>query len=164
MKINKKARLSSLKNSAYGILDAAVLYNAQYSNGKTIRFDIDNNKIYTPVNISTTSSYNHDISNTWQYTGASVTIPENSYYILTTRAVWNHGKPYGIALMTISDNMNGNYLCYNSFSSESYTDTAGNCTGSGVTGNSPITYYSWIKRAGAGTNNGFISGFYIKKD
>ena len=57
-----KARLSSLKNSAYGILDAAVLYNAQYSNGKTIRFDIEDNNI-TSKDTSKLISYKGNIKN-----------------------------------------------------------------------------------------------------
>ena len=40
-----KARLNSLKNSAYGLIDASNLYYAQYGISNNIRFDIDNNKV-----------------------------------------------------------------------------------------------------------------------
>ena len=42
-----KAKKGSLQDSAYGLVQAANLYYAQYSNGKTVRFDIEDNKITT---------------------------------------------------------------------------------------------------------------------
>ena len=42
-----KAKRSSLQDSGYGLVEAANLYYAQYSNSKTIRFDIEDNKITT---------------------------------------------------------------------------------------------------------------------
>ena len=43
--IINKARLSSLKNSAYGLLDASPLYYSEVNNDKTLRFDIEDNQI-----------------------------------------------------------------------------------------------------------------------
>ena len=40
-----KSRLQTLKNSAYGLLDATNLYYAQYGSNENIRFDIENNKV-----------------------------------------------------------------------------------------------------------------------
>ncbi len=40
-----KTRLNSLKNSAYGLLEASNLYMAQYQIDKNIRFDINDNNI-----------------------------------------------------------------------------------------------------------------------
>ena len=42
-----KAQKGSLQDSGYGLVQAADLYYAQYSNGKTVRFDIEDNKITT---------------------------------------------------------------------------------------------------------------------
>ena len=42
-----KAKRSSLQDSGYGLVEAANLYYAQYQNSKTVRFDIENNKITT---------------------------------------------------------------------------------------------------------------------
>ena len=42
-----KAKRSSLQDSGYGLVEAANLYYAQYQNSKTVRFDIDDNKITT---------------------------------------------------------------------------------------------------------------------
>ena len=42
-----KAKRSSLQDSGYGLVETANLYYAQYSNSKTVRFDIENNKIIT---------------------------------------------------------------------------------------------------------------------
>ena len=40
-----KVRLNALKSSAYGLMEASDLYHAQYSNAKSVRFDIDKNKV-----------------------------------------------------------------------------------------------------------------------
>ena len=40
-----KARVNALKESANGLVDAARLYNAQYQNSNTLRFDIDNGQV-----------------------------------------------------------------------------------------------------------------------
>ncbi len=42
-----KARLNSLKSSAYGLIEAGTLYHAQYDNRVNARFDISNNNIAT---------------------------------------------------------------------------------------------------------------------
>ena len=42
-----KAKLGALKSSAYGLIEAGTLYNAQYANSNNARFDILNNVITT---------------------------------------------------------------------------------------------------------------------
>ena len=42
-----KVRLNSLKSSAYGLIEAGTLYNAQYANSNNVRFDIKNNIVTT---------------------------------------------------------------------------------------------------------------------
>ena len=42
-----KAKRSSLQDSGYGLVEADNLYYAQYQNSKTVRFDIEDNKITT---------------------------------------------------------------------------------------------------------------------
>ena len=56
-----KAKRSSLQDSGYGLVEAANLYYAQYSNGKTVRFDIEDNQIITET--ENTLNYKGSIKN-----------------------------------------------------------------------------------------------------
>ena len=56
-----KAKRSSLQDSGYGLVEAANLYYAQYSNGKTVRFDIEDNQIITET--ENTLNYKGTIKN-----------------------------------------------------------------------------------------------------
>ena len=42
-----KAKLGALKSSAYGLIEAGTLYNAEYANSNNVRFDIKNNIVST---------------------------------------------------------------------------------------------------------------------
>ena len=42
-----KAKLGALKSSAYGLIEAGNLYNAEYANSNNVRFDINNNVVTT---------------------------------------------------------------------------------------------------------------------
>ena len=43
----EKSKKGALQNSGYGLIEAGILYHAEYQNSQTVRFDIKNNQIRT---------------------------------------------------------------------------------------------------------------------
>ena len=43
----EKSKKGALQNSGYGLVEAGILYHAEYQNSQTVRFDIKNNQIRT---------------------------------------------------------------------------------------------------------------------
>ena len=58
--VTTKVRLNALKSSANGLMEASDLYYAQYSNTKTVRFDINNNKV-SSNDTTNLLTYNGDV-------------------------------------------------------------------------------------------------------
>ena len=84
-----KVKLQSLKDSAYGLIEASNLYYAYYQNSKNIRFDISNNKVVSS-----------DTTNTLKYKGtikSGVSIIKNS----------------GQTVVCVTDGKNSAYKNYN---------------------------------------------------
>lgn len=98
-----------------------------------------------------------DEKQTFQYTGAKITIPARSYYNLTFKINYNTQKPKFIAICN-------SYHTYDELASSNEGYLASSCHYSGYTENG-ITLYVWGSLEGDSNykTNVFIDGFYLKK-
>ena len=114
-------------------------------------------KIYTPV-IVDVSNYQARTT-TFEYTGVSVTIPANSYYVLKGLIGFRYSQTKAVALTRT------NGLTYPQCSNMDAISNNGEkaCTISGTTGNSSQTFYLFGQWDGATNNEASITGFYLQK-
>lgn len=91
-----------------------------------------------------------------QYSGVEVTIPANSYFSLSAKAVWGNSQPIRVVLSTKADicneivsGLNGYQMATCSISGKTTEDT-------------PM--YLWAQFSGAAINIVQIQGFYIQQD
>ena len=124
--------------------------------------DVDG-KIYTPVNVSVSSSYNAT-ANTVKYTGVSVTIPANSYYSLSAIAVYNNSNVTSVWLADNSTNLaaaTGSGIICTGVNANFSTYRA-TCSASGYV-SSNRTFYLWAQHSGSNANTVMIQGYYLQK-
>jgi hypothetical protein len=98
-----------------------------------------------------------DEKQTFQYTGAKITIPARSYYNLTFMINYTNKKPKFIAICK-------SYNAYDELVSSNEGYYTSSCNYSGYTEHE-ITLYVWASFEGNGNSktNAHIDGFYLKK-
>lgn len=96
--IVNKTKLNALKVSAENLIDATRLYNAQYNNEETVRFDISNNKI-TSTDTSNLLKYKGSIK-----AGTVIVDTKGRSVICVTDGIRSAYKNYGENVVTVSNN------------------------------------------------------------
>lgn len=99
-------------------------------------------------------------ANTFVYTGISVTIPKNSFFIIAGRGIWANNGFSNCKFSNSSSTYNLPNDTYSQIVGQAGTQTGG-CILCGQTGNSDVTFYLWGKWDGSGMNWAFINGFYV---
>ena len=103
-------------------------------------------KIDQRISVSAQTSY--------FYTGLSVTIPANSYFVLTARCAWGSSRPVWVGIASDSGIDTSQYA-------EGIGELATvSCTYSGVV-DEETTFYIWGKWSATGNNEVVAKGFYI---
>lgn len=140
------------------------LTTAQYNELKTngsitvggVTYNYDPNTLYltdanesaVPVYISQTVS----ATNSYAYTGVSVTVPAGAYVVLSARAAWYNQAPKAVGIH------------YNTSSEVSdlarYDRTAGGSCTCTYVGTGYDTYYVWAQWADSDSTNVVLTGFY----
>ena len=88
------------------------------------------------------------------YTGLSVTIPANSYFVLTARCSWGSSRPVWVGIASDSESDTSQYA-------EGIGEKAtASCTYSGFV-EEETTFYIWAKWSATGDNAVLAKGFYI---
>lgn len=88
------------------------------------------------------------------YTGLSVTIPANSYFVLTARCSWGSSRPVWVGIASDSESDTSQYA-------EGIGEKATvSCTYSGFV-EEETTFYVWAKWSAAGDNAVLAKGFYV---
>ena len=78
-------------------------------------------------------------------------------FVITGYPVWANSAPVCASINDSSSNANAQSACaYRADGCTSATPSYAN-----YTGNSAITFYLWAKYNGAGSNWGYLRGFYI---
>lgn len=119
--------------------------------GKQLKDDFDQltsriHKIDQNLFVSAQTSY--------FYTGLSVTIPANSYFVLTARCSWGSSRPVWVGIASDSESDTSQYA-------EGIGEKAtASCTYSGFV-EEETTFYIWAKWSATGDNAVLAKGFYI---
>lgn len=90
------------------------------------------------------------------YTGVSITIPANSFYVVTGTAFWSEVSPtwVGIASSDASPNTQ--------LAEGTRTQSVAACTLAGFT-EGELTLYLWAQYSSESSNRVYFDGFYISK-
>ena len=108
-----------------------------------------------PVSISSQQTFTS--STTLAYTGKSIQIPANCYFVITVNVLYVNSKPSAAYLSTSSSTLAGTAWASGSSGNASHVTL----TYSGTTTNSNLTLYVWAQYASAASNRVDFSGFYI---
>lgn len=90
------------------------------------------------------------------YTGLHITIPANSFYVVTGRAFWSKQPPTWVGIAS-NDTAPNTQLAEGT-----RTQSTAACTLAGFTENE-LTLYLWAEYSAESINRVYFDGFYISK-
>ena len=96
-------------------------------------------------------------STTLAYTGKSIQIPANCYFVITANVLYVNSKPSVAYLSTSTSTLAGTTFASGSSGNASHVTL----TYAGTTNSSNLTFYVWAQYASAASNRIDFSGFYI---
>ena len=114
----------------------------------------------SPIYLYDHIMFNCTTANSLKYTGVTLTVPANSFYVLMAQAMYNGARPNAVTINTSSSG-NG----YDEVASGYYAGVMCSCTVVGETTSSDLPLYVWANYAtvNSGAGNIYFKGIYIKK-